>query len=123
MIIVAVLGILFPVTYVAHILASKAETVAEASNIEQFSKLQNQFLVVYFLATFSDWLQGPYMYQVYSNYGYTQPQIVLLYVTGFFSSMIFGTGVSQIHNVACIQTCGLLKLYVTFLDFTFWIKM
>jgi len=30
---------------------------------------------------------------VYSNYGYTQPQIVLLYVTGFFSSMICGTGV------------------------------
>jgi hypothetical protein len=103
MLVLIVLGILFPVTYIAHSLASKAETVTESGNKEQFNKLQNQFFVVYFLATFSDWLQGPYMYQVYSNYGYTQPQIVLLYVTGFFSSMICGTGVSQIQNVVGIQ--------------------
>jgi hypothetical protein len=96
MLVLRVLGILFPVTYIAHFFASKAETVTECSNKEQFNKLQKQFFVVYFLATFSDWLQGPYMYQVYSNYGYTQPQIVLLYVTGFFSSMICGTWVSQI---------------------------
>jgi hypothetical protein len=104
MLVLIVLGILFPVTYIAHILASKAETVTESSNNKQFNKLQNQFFVVYFLATFSDWLQGPYMYQVYSNYGYTQPEIVLLYVTGFFSSMICGTGVSQIQDVVGIQT-------------------
>jgi hypothetical protein len=96
MLVQIILGILLPVTYIAHIFASKAETVTECSNKEQFNKLQNQFFVVYFLATFSDWLQGPYMYQVYSNYGYNQPQIVLLYVTGFFSSLICGTGVSQI---------------------------
>lgn len=110
MLVLIVLGILFPVTYIAHCLASKAETVAESINKEKFIKLQNQFFAVYFLATFSDWLQGPYMYQVYSNYGYTQPQIVLLYVTGFFSSMICGTGVSRIQNVVGIQMYVLLKL-------------
>jgi hypothetical protein len=90
-----ILGILFPISYIAHILASKAEIVVESTNREPFNKLQRQFFIVYFVAAFSDWLQGPYIYQLYSNYGYTEPQIALLYVTGFISSMVCGTGVSH----------------------------
>lgn len=95
MLILIVLGILFPISYIAHTLASKVEAVVEPNKSEPFHKLQRQFFIVYFLAAFSDWLQGPYIYQVYSNYGYTEPQIALLYVTGFFSSMVCGTGVSH----------------------------
>lgn len=80
-------------------LASKAEAVLEPNKSESFHKLQQQFFIVYFPAAFSDWLQGPYTYQVYSNYGYTEPQIALLYVTGFFSSMVCGTGVSHKSTV------------------------
>jgi hypothetical protein len=103
MLIVVVLGILFPLSYIAHFLASKEETVLESSYSEPFHKLQRQFFIIYFLATFSDWLQGPYIYQVYSNYGYSEPQIAALYVTGFFSSMICGTGVS--HKSTAVEFC------------------
>jgi hypothetical protein len=97
MLIPILLGILFPISYIAHILGSKAELVMESSNREPFNKLQREFLIVYFIAAFPDWLQGPYIYELYSNYGYTEPQIVLLYVTGFISSLICGTGVSHIY--------------------------
>ncbi|XP_069693858.1 molybdate-anion transporter-like [Periplaneta americana] len=93
MLILIALGVLLTIAYIAHIVASKAETVVESSSNEPFHKLQRQFFVVYFLATFSDWLQGAYIYQVYSNYGYNGSQIALLYVTGFFSSMICGIAV------------------------------
>ena len=95
MLILISLGVLLAVAYIAHTISSKAETIVESNNEAKFHELQRKFFIIYFLATFSDWLQGPYIYQVYSNYGYSEPQIALLYVTGFLSSMVFGTGVSN----------------------------
>ena len=54
-------------------------------------RLQRVFFVAYFLALFSDWVKGAYIYALYSSYGYDQSQIALLYVTGFASSGLFGT--------------------------------
>jgi len=50
-----------------------------------------KYLVVYLLATLSDWLQGPYVYALYAEYGYSQHDIAVLFVAGFGSSMIFGS--------------------------------
>ena len=54
-------------------------------------KLLRNYLIVYLLGTFSDWLQGPYVYALYSAYGFKQNQIAELFVAGFGSSMIFGS--------------------------------
>lgn len=54
-------------------------------------KVLNRYLIVYLLATLSDWCQGAYVYQLYSDYGYTQHDIAVLFVAGFGSSMIFGS--------------------------------
>lgn len=48
--------------------------------------------MIYFLALFGDWLQGPYIYKLYSHYGFASSQIAVLYVVGFSASMLFGTG-------------------------------
>lgn len=56
-----------------------------------YQKLLMKYLLVYLLATFSDWLQGPYVYALYSDYGYSQHDIAVLFVAGFGSSMIFGS--------------------------------
>jgi predicted MFS family arabinose efflux permease len=40
---------------------------------------------------FSDWLQGPYVYELYVSYGFNQAQIAELFVCGFGSSMVVGT--------------------------------
>jgi len=38
-----------------------------------------------------DWLQGPYVYALYSFYGYDKGDIGRLFIAGFGSSMLFGT--------------------------------
>ena len=53
--------------------------------------MQRIFFSAYFLALFSDWLKGAYIYALYSSYGYDQSQIAVLYVSGFASSGLFGT--------------------------------
>lgn len=50
-----------------------------------------RYLVVYLLATMSDWLQGPYVYALYHAYGYSQHDIAVLFIAGFGSSAIFGS--------------------------------
>lgn len=48
--------------------------------------LLRKYLIVYLLATLSDWLQGPYVYALYDAYGYSQHDIAVLFVAGFGSS-------------------------------------
>ena len=63
----------------------------DAATKSKWRSLLNKYLVVYLLATLSDWLQGPYVYALYSYYGYEQYAIAVLFVVGFGSSMVFGS--------------------------------
>ena len=58
---------------------------------KRWHTLLRKYLIVYLLATMSDWLQGPYVYALYAEYGYAQHDIAVLFVAGFGSSMIFGS--------------------------------
>jgi hypothetical protein len=60
--------------------------------------LLKKYLFVYLMATLSDWLQGPYVYALYSEYGFAQHHIAQLFVAGFGSSMIFGSFVGSIAD-------------------------
>jgi hypothetical protein len=55
------------------------------------ASLLKRYLFVYLMATLSDWLQGPYVYALYADYGFEQHEIAQLFVAGFGSSMIFGS--------------------------------
>lgn len=55
------------------------------------NNLLKKYLFIYLLATLSDWLQGPYVYALYMDYGFEQHEIAQLFVAGFGSSMIFGS--------------------------------
>jgi predicted MFS family arabinose efflux permease len=57
----------------------------------RFTAFQRNYILIYLLAMFSDWLQGPYVYQLYVSYGFDQQAIAELFVCGFGSSMIVGT--------------------------------
>ena len=37
---------------------------------QEFSSFQMRFLVIQLMATFIDFIQGPYLYKVYENYGF-----------------------------------------------------
>ncbi|RRT52952.1 hypothetical protein B296_00044736 [Ensete ventricosum] len=45
-----------------------------------------------------DWLQGPYVYYLYSQYGYGKGDIGRLFIAGFGSSMLFGTIVGSLAD-------------------------
>lgn len=53
---------------------------------------------MYFLAVAADWIQGPYVYALYSQYGYAKTDIGRLYIAGFASSASFGTFVAAIAD-------------------------
>ena len=56
-----------------------------------FKRFQVIFLGIYYIAMTADWLQGPYVYALYSSYGFSKHDIAVLFVGGFGASMVFGT--------------------------------
>ena len=77
---------------------STTQTTDEIEVKAKHHALLRKYLAVYLLATLSDWLQGPYVYALYSEYGYSQHEIAVLFVAGFGSSMIFGSFVGSIAD-------------------------
>jgi len=79
--------------------ASKGdEKKTNVSNIN-FKSFQKGFFLVYFLALLGDWLQGPYVYQLYAYYGFKESSIAILYVAGFASSVVFGTCTGPLADI------------------------
>ena len=62
----------------------------DVGNNPQFLKFQRTYFGVYLMAMFADWLQGPYLYKLYSYYGFQEAQIAVLYVFGFASTVVIG---------------------------------
>lgn len=75
-------------------------TSSISSNIYNltFRQFQNNYLFVYLLAVAADWMQGPYIYALYSFYGFSNKDIAHLYIAGFASSAIFGTFIASIAD-------------------------
>jgi len=77
--------------------ASSAGGYSAAANA-RFTAFQRNYLAVFLLAMFSDWLQGPYVYELYVSYGFDRGAISELFVCGFGSSMIVGTFVGGLAD-------------------------
>ncbi|BBH03520.1 Major facilitator superfamily protein [Prunus dulcis] len=75
-----------------------------------FNDFKNNYLLIYSLMMAGDWLQGPYVYYLYSQYGFSKGDIGQLFIAGFGSSMLFGTVVGSLADKqgrkrACITYC------------------
>lgn len=90
-----------------------------------FQKLQKRYLIIYCLACFSDWLQGPYVYSLYKHYGYNEGEIAILFITGTISNSLFGTVTGALadiygRKILCISYgilysgCCITKLFRNF---------
>jgi MFS transporter, MFS domain-containing protein family, molybdate-anion transporter len=89
---------------------SKNTNASNTKSSTQFPSFQFNYLIIFLLAMFSDWLQGPYVYELYVSYGFTQQQIAELFVCGFGSSMLVGTFVGALadkwgRKLMCITYC------------------
>lgn len=49
-----------------------------------------------------DWLQGPYVYALYKEYGYEVGDIGRLFIAGFGSSMLVGTIAGTLADKQCV---------------------
>ncbi|MFS8003312.1 putative molybdate-anion transporter, MFS transporter superfamily [Helianthus anomalus] len=63
-----------------------------------FNSFKNNYLLVYSLMMAGDWLQGPYVYYLYTTYGFGKGDIGQLFIAGFGSSMLFGTIVGSLAD-------------------------
>ena len=75
----------------------------------EFNAFQREYLAVYLVIMLADWLQGTNMYTLYSGYGVS---VSTLFLTGFSSSLVFGTFVGLLVDAygrkrACVLFCVL----------------
>jgi len=91
-----------------------AETTSEesTSDARSFESFRSRYLVVYLLMVAGDWLQGPYVYSLYSAYGFSKEEISQLFVVGFGASMVFGTFIGSMADSLgrkkfCLLYCAL----------------
>lgn len=90
-------------------LLAKNDDINNPALISKHAELLKKYLCVYLLAALSDWLQGPYVYALYDEYGYSQHEIAVLFVAGFGSSMVFGTFIGGLAD-----SCGRRKFTILF---------
>ena len=96
---------------------SEGITAADAKKLATFSGFQREYLAVYLIIMLADWLQGTNMYTLYSGYGVS---VSALFLTGFSSSLVFGTFVGLLvdshgRKRACVLFC-VLEVVINLLE-------
>ena len=59
---------------------------SEGEQRRALRRLQRVYLPAHLLALFSDWLQGPYVFQLYRDYGYSEQ---VLYCTTLYCTALY----------------------------------
>jgi len=82
---------------------SKSESSKKEDKPKEIKSLQIKFLSVFWLLRLSDWLQGPYFYEVYASKIFnggpaTLSMISQLFLTGFASTALFGPLVGRLSD-------------------------
>jgi MFS family permease len=86
-----ILGLLL-VVFIGSLLARFSSLFAgSATATPEFRSFQRSFLLVYLIMMAADWMQGPYVYRLYSYYGFSRQDNGVLFIAGFGSSLLFGT--------------------------------
>jgi hypothetical protein len=78
----------------------------------EFVKFQRLYVLVYIIVMGADWMQGPYVYALYTYYGFGIADIGMLFIIGFGASMIFGTFIGSVadkygRKKMCLAFCVL----------------
>ena len=108
--------------YLAQIKPTGDNNKKETSSIESQSKLlklQRIYLPAHLLALFFDWLQGPYVFQLYKYHGHGDKEIAVMLLAGYLSSCVFGTLTGPMADKYGRRGLGQVRKFVTFRDFTF----
>jgi MFS family permease len=86
-----------------------------------FASFQRQYIAVMSIIMLADWLQGPYIYDLYTEtHKLTEAQYSSLFLSGFLSSAVFGTPVGVLVDTigrkrGCMLYC-LLEVVINLLE-------
>ena len=101
--------VFWPLLAVTCVLGWQTRPTSDAKQFPTgFSQFQLRYLFVWFLAITADWLQGPYVYELYASYGYSKADIARLFVVGFGSSMVTGTFIGSVADAWGRKFCSVL---------------
>ena len=64
----------------------------------EFKAFQRNYLLVFLVMMFADWLQGPYTYALYAYYGYNIQQIGVLFSIGYGTSLLAGIFIGAVTD-------------------------
>eukprot|EP00042_Codosiga_hollandica_P027991 m.143829 g.143829 ORF g.143829 m.143829 type:complete len:435 (+) comp52650_c0_seq1:41-1345(+) len=124
-----VLSVIIPAIVCVALQFRSGVSSSKSSRSAAFSAFQRNYLTVYLLATFADWLKGPYVYALYVYYGYGESDIAWLFIIGFLSSLVVGTFVGGLSDkygrkFMCIMFAVLYFIAgITTIFNNFWILM
>ena len=59
--------------------AIKSRREPVVGNNPHFIQFQRKYFIAYLPALLADWLQNPYLYKLYTHYGFEEAQIAVLY--------------------------------------------
>lgn len=98
--------------YRRHKLSAAATAMGGRRKPSEFQRFQLGFLLPYAMCVSVDWLQGPYVFKLYSFYGLAKSEIGALFIAGFLSSLVFGTVVAGMadrwgRRNLCLGYCAL----------------
>ncbi|OQS04506.1 Major Facilitator Superfamily (MFS) [Thraustotheca clavata] len=100
-----------------HVMPKQKKYVNESIKPLGFKKFQKQYVIVFWLVMFADWLQGPNMYTLYKSYGM---DVGKLFMIGFLSSALSSCFVGQLvekwgPKQACLIYC-LLEVMINSME-------
>lgn len=92
------LNIIAVITFVTTVLLASALIAAHryfkpgsTNTNPQFLEFQRSYFLAFYPALFADWLNAPYLYKLFADYGFLEEQIAIIYVCGLVSALVFGT--------------------------------
>lgn len=90
--------IFFTLIVIAGYLKFTHKTDTAENRSGDFKKFQNNYILVFLVMMCADWMQGPYVYELYSSYGFDKGTIGNLFVAGFGSSAVCGPIIGAIAD-------------------------
>mmetsp|Transcript_54817 Transcript_54817/g.155958 ORF Transcript_54817/g.155958 Transcript_54817/m.155958 type:complete len:476 (-) Transcript_54817:44-1471(-) len=103
---------IIPLVVITVILAWFARPSTAEEIPAGFRKFQAAYLAVWVFCVGADWFQGPYVYALYSAYGYERSQIAQLFVGGFVSSLVFSCIVGAVCDRFGRKRCALAYCFL-----------
>ena len=95
-----------------HFISRQSDDQKKSVSNVNFVSFQRSFFVVYFMALFGDWLQGPYVYKLYSYYGYPESQVKYVYrslIDNIRLKILYHDIVALDLKMFILSDCGLIR--------------